>query len=162
MTTQVFRSDNGDCTAHTMIVGQSRQGMSLLLQVEARRLGITCEELVQRLEPTEEQKEQLRMRQEEADQADKKRLDAVREAYWQNTPEGHPDLDQLHDLLVAASVAGEPTREQIRRVFMLLPAEIIGAALSWGLGDTDERESIYEFLERNKQQVLEVIKTEST
>lgn len=161
MTTRIFGSSNDDGKATAMIVSQSGEGKSFLLQAEAQRLGITYDEMLRRVAPPEDQKDQLIRLQDEADLADMNRLQAVREAYWHNTPEGHRDLNQLHDLLVESGVVGEPTREQIRRVFMLLPAEIIGAALSWGLGDTEERESVYEFLVSNKQLVLEAINPES-
>lgn len=131
MTTPIFTTSQDGDTYRTMIIGTSGQGKSALLQAEARRLGITYEELLQRMEPTEEQKEQRRMRQEEEDRAEDQRLNAVREAFWHNTPKGHHDLEQLHDVLVVSDIAEEPTLEQIKAFFMMLPADIIGSALSW-------------------------------
>lgn len=144
---------------HSLVIGTSGQGKSALLQAEARRLGITYEELLQRLEPSEEQKEQ-RMRQEKEDSAENQRLTAVREAFWHNTPEGHHDLSQLHDVLVVSDIVEEPTAAQIKAFFMMLPADIIGSALSWGFGDTEVRERTYEFVEQNKQAVIEAVSSE--
>ena len=71
---------------HTMILGTSGQGKSGLLQAEAMRLGIPYDELMRRMEPTPEQEEQARMRQDEEQQAGEERLNAVREAFWSLTP----------------------------------------------------------------------------
>lgn len=68
-----------------IIFGQSGQGESVLLQAEARRLGLTYKELIQRMEATAEKQS---MRKEEEDRAEEQRLNAVREAFWHNTPEG--------------------------------------------------------------------------
>jgi len=157
MTTPIFITNKNGNTYHKMIIGTSRQGKSALLQSEARRLGITYEELLQRMEPTEEQKEQQRMRQAEEDRAEEQRLKAVRIAFWQNTPKGHNDLNRLHDVLVVADVVEDPTPEQIKSFFMTLPADIIGSALSWGFSDTEVRERTYEFVEQNKQTVLDAV-----
>jgi len=86
MTTPIFDTTQEGNTHHTMVIGTSGQGKSVLLQAEATRLGITYEELLQRMEPTVEQKERQRMRQDEKRQAEAQRLSAVREAFWQNTP----------------------------------------------------------------------------
>jgi hypothetical protein len=160
MTIQIFTTAHEGGTYHTVILGTSGQGRSVLLQAEARRLGMTYEELLQRLEPSEEQKERQRMRQEEDDRAEDQRLNAVREAYWHNTPEGHHDLSQLHDVLVVSDIVEEPTADQIKAFFMILPADIIGSALSWGFRDTEVRERTYEFVEQNKQAVLAAIRAE--
>ena len=104
MTTQILTSGKDSDSFHTLVIGSSGQGKSVFLQAEARRLGITYEELLQRMEPTQEQKEQQRMRKEEEDRAEAQRLNAVREAYWMNAPAGHYDLDQLHDVLVISEL----------------------------------------------------------
>lgn len=160
MSMPIFTTAHEGGTYHTIILGPSGQGKSVLLQAEARRLGITYEELLQRLEPSEEQTEQQRMRREEEDRAENQRLTAVREAFWHNTPEGHHDLSQLHDVLVVSDIVEEPTAAQIKAFFMMLPADIIGSALSWGFGDTEVRERTYEFVEQHKQAVLATIKAE--
>lgn len=41
---------------------------------------------------------------------------------------------------------------------MMLPMDIIGAALSCSFNDTEVRECTYEFVEQNKQTVLEAVK----
>ena len=91
MTSPIFPTIHEGGTYHTMILGTSGQGKSVLLQAEALRLGITY---------------------------------------------------------------------QIKAFFMMLPADIIGSALSWGFSDTEVRERTYEFVEQNKQAVLQAIKAE--
>lgn len=160
MTNQVFFTAHVNDVHHTMVIGTAGLGKSFRLEAEARQLGITYEELLQRLEPTEEQKEQQRMRQEKEDRAEDQRLKAVREAFLRNTPEGHHDLSQLHDVLVVSDIVEDPTADQIKVFFMMLPADIIGSALSWGFSDTEVRARTYEFVELNKQTVLEAVKAE--
>lgn len=85
-----------------------------------------------------------------------KRLDAVREAYWQASNED--DFDRLHDALVSTVMqdsANEPTTEQIKALFMMLPAQIIGLGISWGFSDTEVGDDIYTFIEENRESVIE-------
>lgn len=100
------------------------------------------------------------MRQDAENRAEEQRLNAVREAFWHNTPQGHHDLSQLHHVLVVSEIVEEPTADQIKAFFMTLPADIIGSALSWGFSDTEVRERTYEFAEQNKQAVLAIIKAQ--
>jgi hypothetical protein len=122
---EIYRRRDGDTCAH----GDARPirpGEECPAAGSRTATWISCEEL-QQTTPTEQ--EQETMRQEAEDRAEDQRLNAVREAFWHNTPEGHHDRELLHDLLVASGVAQEPTPEQIRAFFMALPADIIGAAL---------------------------------
>lgn len=156
MTAPTFTIQESD-THHLFILGATRPGKNIFLQAQAKRLGVTYEELLQQLEPTDEQKEQQRMRVIEEDQIEERRLNSVREAFWCNTPDGHHDLDQLHDVLALSEIIEEPTREQVKAFFMMLPADILGAALSWGFSDTEVGEDLYKFVKQNKQAVREAI-----
>lgn len=60
MTQPMFTTVQDDDGIHHWMILGSGQGKSVPLQAEAMRLGITYEELLQRMEPTEEQKEQQR------------------------------------------------------------------------------------------------------
>lgn len=97
------------------------------------------------------------MRQQEENKVEDQRLNAVKEAFWGNTPQGHDDFDELYDVLVDSEIVKDPTPEQIKAFFMKLPADIIGSALSWGFSDTEVRESTYAFVQQNKQTVLEAV-----
>jgi hypothetical protein len=91
MTSSKFTAAEMAIPVHTVMPGPSGPGKSVLLQAAARRPGISCEELLKQTTPTEEQQEQETMRQEAEDRAEDQRLNAVREAFWHNTPEGHHD-----------------------------------------------------------------------
>ncbi|ANN80848.1 hypothetical protein BAU07_26360 (plasmid) [Bordetella flabilis] len=142
---------------HFMIIGPTGKGRSQLLQAEADRLGISYEELERRLEPTPEQKERARMRQEEEDRRDAQRLDAVRKAYWVNTDESDSDLYALSDALSAAGIASDPTVEQRRILFMMLPANVIGQGLAWGFSDTEVRGQVHAFVAENRDAVARAV-----
>jgi len=58
---------------------------------------------------------------------------------------------------VVSDIVKEPQPEQIKAFFMTLPADIIGSALSYGFSDTEVRERTYEFVEQNKQAVIEAV-----
>lgn len=150
-----------DAKHHTMVLGVSGLGKSVLLQEVARKRGITYEELLQQMEPTEEQKAQQVARKEEKDRVENQRLKAVREAFWNNTSPDNSDFTQLHSVLVVSEIVKEPTEDQVKAFFMMLPAEIIGSALSWGFSDTVVREQTYEFVEENKQAILKALSATS-
>ena len=147
----------GDSAQHFMLFGSTGKGKSQALQAEADRLGISYEELKRRLEPTAEQKERARMQQEEKDRREAQRLDAVRKAYWANTDESDSDLNPLSDALCAAGVASDPTVEQLRILFMMLPANVIGQGLAWGFSDTEVGDQIHAFVSGNRDTVARAV-----
>ncbi|MDK0999521.1 hypothetical protein ACO2TQ_40020 [Burkholderia sp. OKR4-1] len=140
---------------HSVILGSTRRGKSALLQAEAYRLGISYEELERRLEPTAEQTEITRMKQEEKDRREAARLDAVRKAYWDNTDKSDPDLSPLISAL--DGLVAHPTVEQQRILFMMLPADVFGQGVSWGFSDTEVRGRIYEFVTENRDAVAAAV-----
>lgn len=147
---------------HYWIVGTSGQGKSVLLQAEARRLGISYEELLRRMEPTAEQKERARMQEEDEQRAEAARLEAVREAFWNRTPPVRADFNHLHDVLVIAEIVEEPTPSQVKALFMMLPPDIFGSAIAWGFFDTEVRERTYEFVERSRADVVRHVTAAAT
>lgn len=144
-------------TEHVMILGSTAKGRSRLLEAEANRLGISYEELELRLEPTPEQKEKARMRQEERNRHEAQRLDAVRLAYWDNTDKSDSDLYVLSDALSVAEIAGEPSIEQQRILFMMLPANVFGQGVAWGFSDTEVRGQVHEFVAENREAVTQAV-----
>lgn len=140
-----------------LIPGTSGSGKSLILEKEAKRRGIPNEDLVKELEPTAEEIEVAQISEDNDRKAAEKRLQAVREAFWSNTPEDDAVVDHLHDALVANELVAEPSPEQVKILFMMLPGKIIGSGLSWGFSDTEVRESIYAFVDENKQKVIDAI-----
>lgn len=142
---------------HTLVLGSSRKGKSRLVQAEADRLGISYEEMELRLEPTAEQKEKARMKQEDRDRRDVVRLDAVRRAYWDNTDKADSDLHVFSDALSAAGIAASPTVQQQRILFMMLPASAFGQGVSWGFSDTEVREQVHIFVAENRDAVAKAV-----
>ena len=76
-----------------------------------------------------------------------KRLDAVRRAWWEATPADDTELYSISDVLTSQLPAlADPTHEQLRVVFMMLPDGIIGGVIQWGLSDTEVRDQVSEFV----------------
>jgi len=142
---------------HIMILGSSGKGRSRMLEAEANRLGISYEEMERRLEPTPEQQEKARMRQEERDRHEAQRLDAVRRAYWDNTDKSDLALCVLSDALRAAEIVRVPNIEQQRILFMMLPANVFGQGVAWGFSDTEVRGQIHEFVAENHEAVTQAV-----
>lgn len=153
---QLVWLQKGDSCHHTLLLGQTRRGKSAVIEAEALRRGISCEELLKELEPTEAQKEATRVREQAEQERVAHRLAAIREAYWQASSES--DFYRLHDALVSTVMVGSgsgPTQDQIRALFSMLPAQIIGQGIAWGFGDTEVGDDIYTFIEGNREAVIE-------
>lgn len=146
-------SGAGGNTQHLMIIGSTRKGKSLLLQAEANRLGISYEELERRLEPTAEQEEQMRMREEAEERKEEERLQAVRQAVWDAWSDDDSAFTRLHDAMVSTVMEESPSRAQMKAVFMLLPATVIGLGIAWGFTDTEVGDDIHRFIEENEDAV---------
>jgi hypothetical protein len=146
---------SGSDSGHLLVLGTTRKGKSTLVQAEADRLGISYEEMERRLEPTDEQKERARVKQEERDRREAVRLDAVRAAYWGNTDK--PDFDLSPLVSALDGIVDDPTDEQQRILFMMLPADVFGQGVSWGFSDTDVRGRIYEFVNENRDAVAAAV-----
>lgn len=135
---------------HSIIIGQSGKGRSAVTQQLADQEGVSYEEMERRCQPTEKQIEQREQERQEVRMADEKRLQLVREAYWSGSSES--DFSDLRDSIM--EVTGVvPTNEQIRSVFDLLPADIIGGAVQWGLGDTEVRDNAFQLIQENELKV---------
>lgn len=83
------------------------------------------------------------------------RLKALRQCIWdqwQDTGE----FDRIHDVLVDTVFEEEdegPTDEQVKALFMMLPAHIIGQGISWGFNDTEVGDGTYHFVQDNEDEV---------
>jgi len=143
---------------HIAVIGTSTRGRSRLLEQQAESLGISYDELLKKLEPTDEQKERMMVEQDRRKQADANRLKAVAEAYWAATSPDDSELDVLHDALLEVEGLESPSREQQRALFVMLPATIVGSGISWGFSDTEVRENIYAFVVENLDAVSERVR----
>ena len=148
---------DGQHASHHLIVGQSGKGKSVLLQLEAARLGISYEELQLRYAPTEEEEAQMRIKVEEQAVTEARRLQAVRSAVWEAWLDDEWAFSRLHDVLVDTVARNGLSREQLKAVFMLLPASLIGKGISWGFTDTEVGDDMHEFVEDNRETILAVL-----
>lgn len=145
-------------TYHTMILGTTGRGRSVILEQEAARRGIGVDELMRELEPTEEQKEASRKVEEEQKQREATRLQAVRDAYWAASDIDGLEFATIHDSLIEFCSVDDPTHEQHKAVFDLLPSEIIGNGIRWGFNDTEVRDDIYVFVRDNAESVKNAVR----
>jgi hypothetical protein len=147
-----------DGVSHTLITGVSGKGKpSPLLLEEARRRGISYEELEKQMQPSPEQIEAARERESLVEAQEAKCLVAICEAYWANTPLGSSGLQQLHDTLVVTKIAEEPTPAQVKALLLLLPAHVLGQGIAWGFEDSEVRGHIYEHVEENMEAISAAI-----
>lgn len=137
---------------HFFVFGHTGKGKSNYLKAEAQRRGISYEELLKSLEPTEEQKEAAAKQKQIKEEQEAQRLSAIRTAYWQFSSE--KDFPRLYDALVSSIAPGvTPTADQLKALFMMLPAQIIGLGVAWGFDDSEVGVDIYHFIANNKQEV---------
>jgi hypothetical protein len=102
------------------------------------------------MEKTEEQKAIVAAREADRRDLEEVRLTAVRNAYWDHTDPASSDLYPLHDVLSHFLGIKEPTLAQQKTLFLMLPAEIIGLIVQWGVSDTEVREAVYNFGDTEK------------
>lgn len=142
---------------HMLVLTSTTKGNRKIVRGEADRPGIPYEEMERRLEPTSEQKEKPRMKHEERDRRNALRLDAVRRAYWDNTDKSDPDLSVFSDALSMVGIVTDPTVQQQRLLFMMLPADVFGQGVSWGFSATEVRSQIRKFVVENRDAVARVV-----
>ena len=152
---KLISGDDGN--NHLMIIGTTARGKSSLLQAEALRLGITYDELLKRMEPTEEQKQKEAAMTRELKQKEENRLQAVRDAYWSATDVDGLEFATIHDALIEFCEVKEPTNAQTKAVFDLLPSDIIGNGIQWRFDDTEVRDSIYIFVRENAEPIKHAV-----
>ncbi|RMW17481.1 hypothetical protein [Pseudomonas syringae group genomosp. 7] len=142
---------------HTMIIGGGK-GRSLILEAEAKKRGITVEELEALTGPTDEEKEQIRLQNELTEARDAKRLLSVCQAYWDHTSPSSGERDEFHDTLIAWGFTNHPSEEQQKALLFMLPQHIVGHGIAWGFEDTDVRSQIHDFISENKEAIAVALK----
>ncbi|MDT8924761.1 hypothetical protein RBE51_18365 [Pseudomonas taiwanensis] len=85
------------------------------------------------------------------------RRQAVREAYWANTPSESSDLWPVSDAMSEVLGQDDVSSEQIKAVIMILPEKIFALAMVWGFSDTEVRDQVREFITVNQGQVISAI-----
>lgn len=130
------------------------------MEGEATRLGISYEELLKRLEPTEVQKLATAEKRNQEMQKELDRLNAVRTAYWAASQMDSHDFDPLHDSLLQLEGVESPTEHQQKVLFFLLPQDIIGSGIAWGFADSEVRDSIYAFVREQMPKITEALRSD--
>lgn len=82
------------------------------------------------------------------DQEDE-RITAVRNAFWNASPEGVATLEEL-----LWTVMDKPTLAQQKNVFFMLPVHILGQGIAWGFSDSVVRDEILEYLQDNLDEII--------
>ncbi|MDY7540729.1 hypothetical protein QN372_18185 [Undibacterium sp. RTI2.1] len=138
---------------HTLCIGSSRRGRSMLITSDAASRSISYEEAEKHWFPTEAEKQANSDREQIEQIKYDRRTAAVREAYWMSTDPESGEFDSLHDVLnhICDRV---PTDEQVRRLFNMLPSKVVGDGIKWGFTDTVVGDSIHEFVLENKFDVM--------
>lgn len=131
---------------HVLLLGTSGRGKSVLLEQLAVERGVSVDELARECAPTPEQLVAERQACDIRRQQDLARLQAVRDAYWVRTDHDECEFSSIHDGLVAFCAIEQPTTAQLKVVFDLMPAEVIGNGIRWGFDDTEVRDEVYAFV----------------
>lgn len=131
-----------DGVHHMMIIGSMRGGKS---SVVGEHVGAFLD--TARLSPQQDAID------EQAKSAEAARLAAVREAFWNASNPESQEFYPLSDALTNVFDCEDPTSEQIKALFCMLPADIIGAGIQFGFADSEVRDEIWEFVEENRPAV---------
>lgn len=148
----IFLSSDGANT-HSLFIGSSGRGRSMLIATDASRRGISYEEAEKGWLPTEAEKQAEADREQVEQIKHDRRTAAVRDAYWMSTDPESGEFASLHDALNYICER-DPSDEQVRRLFNMLPSEVIGDGVKWGFTDTVVGDAIHEFVRENKSNVM--------
>lgn len=154
--TTLFAID--DSAHHRLIFGSSGKGRSGVLTKMAQQMGISYDEMLQKMEPTPEQKQAAYARAESRRNMEKARLRAVCEAYWANSTE--ESLSWFAEQVAWA--CGLPFEQNIppavlKQIFMTLPAGVVGLGIAYGFTDTEVRADVCQYLEQAAPELLKQI-----
>ena len=100
------------------------------------------------------------MTEEQEEKKEAARLAALRQVVWDQWRDDTDDFARIHDVLVDtlfAEAEEGPTDEQVKSLFLMLPAHIIGLGISWGFDDTEVGDGVYRFVEDNEEEVREAL-----
>lgn len=159
-TKPIFYNMGGSLNAHTIVVGTTGKGKSLLLEEEAKRLGITYDELLKQMEPTEEQKAMIEANKQKRAEEQRVKESTIRNAIWATFDQS--DIAEFLDALKIILEIPEPTKSNAKEVFFALDMSIVGNIVSWGISDTPTREAIWEFVRENKTLLLKSLLSEQS
>lgn len=154
----VYWIGQGELETSVLFAGITGRGKSVLLQRCAEdlssALGISIEEAFERLKPTPQELAQRQNEIEKERQREARRMHAVKEAYWQNSE--IEDFNRIHDC--CSDIMGvSPTDGQIKKIYDVLPDDVIHLGMQFGFGDTEVGDDAYRFIEDNKALIKEIL-----
>lgn len=91
---------------------------------------------------------------------EEQRLTLIKHTYWNASLNIDPNLYEfatIHDSLVEFLNMENPSLEEQKVVFDLLPQYVIGLGISWGFDDTEVRDKIYVFVRENVELIQKQI-----
>jgi len=95
----------------------------------------------------------------EAKRVQRDRLHAVRHAYWDSTPPNAYEIWKLKQALMQTNVLIDPTMEQVKIFFLMVPASVLSDALKWGFNDSHVTTELYDYILTNKATIQEALAT---
>lgn len=141
---------------HSLIIGASGKGKSFLTEAYAKENNITYEEAEKRLSPSEEQLKARKEALEEEKRLNNLRMKKVKEVYWENYSDSEYEFGNFHDALVSNLGINNPSQEQIKEFFLMIPDEIFGSGIAHGFSDSVVRDDIHEFARDNVHEIFKV------
>lgn len=140
--------------SHMLLAGAALRGRSLLIEseVSSPSVGYPIAPKAKALDTTE------RIAPEADDLADLRvrRLEAVRRAYWTDDARCHSEFRSLSTALKGLRQC-EPSTEQLRKLFELLPAEIIGDGIKLGFHHPSVGAGILDFVRKEARLISAVV-----
>jgi hypothetical protein len=134
---------------HNIIFGQVGSGKSMILQRYADENNISYEEAEKMSQPSAEEVQRAEKEKTENQLNDEKRLLATKLAYWDNSAFDKWEFSNFSEQLSCQLEVEDPTNEQIKMLFLMIPDDLFGMGVSYGFGDSVARDNLYEFVENN-------------
>lgn len=140
-------------TNNTLIVGTSGKGKSVLLQQYALAKGISYDEALAQSQPSEDQINAEKAVEELELSMRAVRMQATKNAFWESSLIDSNEFYVFHDSLIVLCGIQSPSDSQLKALFDLLPGGVFGRGIQWGFGDTEVRDEIWTYVEKNVELV---------
>lgn len=86
-----------------------------------------------------------------------RRLQAVRQTYWDNTPDPVKEFWPLAEILKRKSGVADVSPEAVKTLFFKLPDSLFGLAFLWDFHDAAVRYEIEGFVERDLEKTVAML-----
>lgn len=149
----VFYLGKKDMAGHIHRVGTTGKGKSSLIAEMASQRGISYAEMEEQMAPTPEELERRRLEGEQVRAERARRIRVVASAYWDAV--GSDKLSEFAELTDAyrEHLGSTPSPEDLKCIFLDLPANIIGPGIEHGFDDTEVRDAVYSYVRDNAERL---------